>query len=111
LDYTEHVVRQAAERYDGELKIRQLVGAKDKFVLIKRNKTSSTLTLTKQCTEATINICILQIKNVNHFSFNFRTEIDALQIEKQHLQRAWNDTISVVRSRDDALNAAREALV
>jgi hypothetical protein len=28
LDYTEHVVRQAAEKYEGELKIRQLVNEK-----------------------------------------------------------------------------------
>lgn len=28
LDYTEHVVRQAAEKYEGQLKIRQLIGEK-----------------------------------------------------------------------------------
>lgn len=45
------------------------------------------------------------------YLFLSRTEIEALQIEKTHLQRAWNETVNVVRVRDDAIKAARDILM
>ena len=41
----------------------------------------------------------------------FRMEIESLEIEKKQLLKAWNDSLSVVRCRDEALNAARRILM
>lgn len=124
LDYSEYVVRQAAEKYDGELKIRQLIDEK-----IEKMKEQSEKQ--KRDTDYYIDKVMTQIQHMEQINEGIQrqinahleeqrqmttyineaiTEIEALQIEKIHLQRAWNETISVVRTRDDALVAARKAV-
>ncbi|CAL8074418.1 unnamed protein product [Orchesella dallaii] len=124
LDYSEFVVRQAAEKYDGELKIRQLID--DKIEKMKEqsekqkrdqdyyiDKVMTQIQHMEQINEGIqrqINAHIEEQKQMTTYINEAVTEIEALQIEKIHLQRAWNETISVVRSRDDALVAARKAV-
>lgn len=124
LDYSEFVVRQACEKYDGELKIRQ-------FIDEKLEKMKEQSEKQKRDTDFYIDKVMTQVQQMEQINEGIQrqiqahleeqkqmttyineaiTEIEALQIEKIHLQRAWNETISVVRSRDDALLAARRAV-
>ncbi|XP_035712934.1 coiled-coil domain-containing protein 40 [Folsomia candida] len=122
LDYTEHVVRTAAEKYEGELKIRHLVNEKleklrakaesDKrdqdFYLDKVLTHMQSMELINAGIKRQIQAHVDEQSQLNTYINEAVTEIEALQIEKLHLQRAWNETVAVVRVRDDAIKAARE---
>lgn len=124
LDYSEYVVRQAAEKYDGELKIRQHIDEKiekmkEQSEKQKRDtdfyidKVMTQIQQMEQINEGIqrqINAHLEEQKQMTTYINEAITEIEALQIEKIHLQRAWNETISVVKTRDDALSAARKAV-
>ncbi|CAG7836266.1 unnamed protein product [Allacma fusca] len=124
IDMMEWCVRQAAQEFDGELKIRQLVDEKFeklryKTELEKRDQDfylDKILTHVQRMEQANegiqrqIQAHNEEQKELSTYIAEAETEIEAIHIEKTHLQRAWNETVTVVRSRDEALNAARETL-
>lgn len=124
LDYTEHVIRQAALKYDGELKICRLVRDKLKKLRTKaeQDKREQDFYLDRiiahchqmefmnEAFKRQISAQKQEQDQLNTFTLEAITEVEALQIEKVQLQRAWNDTISVVKARDQAIHAAKETL-